>query len=267
MMRHFTKFTVVLFLIVGVRPIYAQFLQPTEKKMDVDEKVTPAWVLVVDEPEEELRESIVDYTKDELGVKLRKERNGLLQAEEVKVPSITSYTGDLKVLLSRVQEETQVAVAFMPGYDISLNSDDYPDEMERLRQFTRSMIKYHMVNELQATIKDDEKRLKDLEKDHKRNEREYRRLDKSTARMQKKINSDKTSENEKFDLGNELEAAEDRMNTLSAEQDELKNEIASMNEKIQFSQEDINAIENQFVERNSSVRFEENEYDERKYKP
>ncbi len=266
-MRNSTRLILVPLLALTVQFSHAQFLQPVEKKMDVGEKVTPAWVLAVEEPEDELRESIIDYTKDELGVKLKKGRNGLLIAKEAKVPSITSYTGDLKVLLSQVQGQTQVAVAFMPGYDISLNSDDYPDEMERLRNFARSMVKYHMVNELQVTIKDDEKRLKDLERDLKKNEREYRKLDKSTTRMQRKINSDKTDENEKFDLGNDQEAAEDRMNTLLAEKDELDDEIAKMNEKIQVSQEDINYIENQFTERKSSVRYQEEENEEEEYKP
>ncbi len=265
-MRHFTKLIITFVFAFAMQYGYAQFLQPAEKKMDVDDKVTPAWVLAVDESEDDLRESIIDYTKDELGVKLKKGRNGLLIAKEAKVPSITSYTGDLKVLLSQVQDQTQVAVAFMPGYDISLNSDDYPDEMEQLRNYTRSMLKYHMVNELQVTIKDDEKRLKNLEKDLKRNQREYRKLDKSAARMQKKINSDKTDENEKFDLSNDQEAAEDRMNTLMAAKDELDDEIAKMNEKIQVSQEDINYIENQFVERKASVRTEE-EDEEVEYKP
>ncbi|WKN42628.1 hypothetical protein [Tunicatimonas pelagia] len=266
-MRHSTKLIFAFVLMVATQNGYAQFLQPVEKRMDIGEKVTPAWVLAVEEPEEELRESIVNYTKEELRAKLKKGRNGLLIAKEVKVPSITSYTGDLKVLLSQVQNRTQVAVAFMPGYDISLNSDDYPNEMERLRQYTRNMLKYHMVNELQVTIKDDEKRLKDLEKDRKRNEREYRKLDKSTARMQRKINSDKTDENTKFDLSNEQEAAEDRMNTLVAEKDELNDEITKMNEKIQVSQEEINTIENRFVERNVSVSTEENESEEEEYKP
>ncbi|MEM6842332.1 MAG: hypothetical protein AAF632_08900 [Bacteroidota bacterium] len=267
-MRHSTKLIFAFVFTLVVQYGYAQFLQPEEKRMDVGEKVTPAWVIAVEEPEEELRESIVDYTKDELGVKLKKGKNGLLIAKEVKVPSITSYTGDLRVLLSRVQDRTQVAVAFMPGYDISLSSDDYPDEMERLRNFTRSMLKYHMVNELQVTIQDDEKRLKELEGDMKKNEREYRKLDKSTARMQRKMDSDKTDENEKFDLGNEQEAAEDRMNTLLAEKDELGDEIAKMNEKIQVSQEEINDIENQFVERKATVSTEEDESEEEEeYKP
>nr|WKN36094.1 hypothetical protein K4G66_27385 [Tunicatimonas sp. TK19036] len=259
-----TSTTVMLLLLcLFTTTGYSQFLQPVEKKLDIDKKVTPAWVLTVDEPEDALQESIIDYAKQELGVKLKKSKRDLLMAKEVKIPSIAFHTGDLKIQFSNVRDETQVAVAFMPGYDIALNSEENPQEMERLRQFTRSMVKYHKVNNLQQTIDDDEKRLRKLESSLKKNQREYQRLDKRTARMDRQINSSKTDENKKFDLNNDLEEAEDRMATLEDTEGELEDEIAKLNEKIHTSQSAINDIENRFAEATVTT---ETEFDE-EYRP
>ncbi len=266
-MRNSTRLMLVYLLVLMVQIGHAQFLQPVEKKINIDEKVTPAWVLAVSADKEALAESIIDYTKEEVGVKLKKGKNGLLMAKEIKVPSTTIYTGDLKVLLSTVSNQTQVAVAFMPGYDIALNSEDYPNEMERLRQYTRKMVKYHMVSVLQEKIEEDEGRLRDLETSLKKNRREYQKLDKRTSKMQKKMGSDKTEEHEKFELENGHTAAVNRMSTLTEARGELEEEIAKMNEKVQVSQEEINDIENQFVERKATVRTEEVESEEEKYKP
>ncbi|MEQ9443210.1 MAG: hypothetical protein RIG62_29505 [Cyclobacteriaceae bacterium] len=252
-MRTFTFLFFIFSLFTSV--VYAQFLQPVEKKIDIDKKVTPAWVLTVDEEKDPLIESAEDYTKEELGVKL-KGRRDLLIAEEVRIPSIAFHTGDLKIQFSSVGSETQIAVAFMPGYDISLNSQDNPQEMERLRQFTRNLVKYHKVSFLQQTIADDEKRLRDLESSLKKNQREYKRLDKQAARMDRQINSSKTDENKKFDLENDLKAAQDRMETLEGTEGELEDEIAGMNDKIYVSQTKINDIENKFAENEATVTSE-----------
>lgn len=253
-----------LFLLLWTSIGYAQYLQPIEKKIDIDEKVTPAWVLVVDEPEDAVRETCTDYAKDQLGVKLKKRGKDLLMAKEVKVPSISSYTGDLKIQMSTVQNQTQVAVAFMPGYDIALNSDEYPDDMENLRQFVRNMVKYHHVSNLQATIKSDKKRLQDLQRSMKKNQRESSKLDKSISRYERKINSDKTTESEKFDLKSDQEEARNRILTLADMNEDLESKIYNINEKIQASQEDINDIERKFHERKATVRSDEEYEPQRK---
>jgi len=254
-MRSF--YCIVLLLLFSVDIAKAQFLQPVEKKLNIDDKVTPAWVVTVDADKDALAESIVDYTKEQVGVKLKKRKNGLLLAKEIKVPSTTIYSGDLKVLLSTVGVKTQVAVAFMPGYDIALNSEDYPEEMERLRQYTRKMVKYHLLSELQDKIAEDEKRLKDLESSLRKNQREYNKLDRSTDKIQKQISSDKVDEHDKFELDNEHTVKMNRMTSLTKVRGELEEEIAEMNMKIQTSQEEINTIESRFIERQATVQSNE----------
>ena len=104
-----------------------------------------------------------------------------------------------------------MAVAFMPGYDQSLNTLDNPTEMDNLRRFAKDFVKHYQTEKLTVQLEEQEKRQKSIESNYKKNQREHKKLNKSLDKIAKKMNSDKTDEAEKFKLGNEKIADEARI--------------------------------------------------------
>ena len=214
------------------------------------DKASPnAWVISADDaPVDELRKEFRRYAKDRLDVKTKKSGRDMIVAEEATIARFSPQTGDLKARFYTEGNETKVAVAFMPGYDISLNSDENPDGMESMRQFAKNFVKHYKSEQLTERLEDREKRKKSIESDYKKNEREYRKLEKNISKVEKKMNSSKTEESEKFELKNEKIEDEARMMALDEVMANQQEEIQEVDGLIQEVRADLGSLETQFAE-------------------
>ena len=227
----------------------AQQYSPVEQKLQMDEAMANAWVVSADEePVDELRKSFAHYTKDQLDVKAKKDGRNMMIAKEASIPSIAQRSGDLIAKFFSEGGSTQIAVAFMPGYDISLSTAENPDEMENLRKFTKNFVKYYKTEKLTAQIEDQEKRKKSIESNYKKNEREYKGLQKDLDKIAKKMDSDKTEESEKFELKNEKIENEARMMALDEVMQNQRQEITEVEQQAQESRSEISHLETLFAE-------------------
>ena len=229
--------------------VEAQQYSPTEQKLQMNKAMATAWVISADEePVDDLRKEFARYAKDQLDVKAKKEGRDMMIAKEATIPSIAQRSGDLMAKFFSESGETKVAVAFMPGYDISLSTAENPDEMENLRKFTKNFVKYYKTEKLTAQIEDQEKRQKTIESNYKKNEREYKSLQKGLTKIDKKMDNDKTEESKKFELKNEKIKDEARIMALDEVMANQKKEITEVEGLTQESRSEISHLETLFAE-------------------
>ena len=232
-----------------INRVDAQQYSPTEQKLQMDKAMANAWVISADEePVDDLRKEFARYTKDQLDVKAKKDGRDMMIAKEATIPSIAQRSGDLMAKFYSESGDTKVAVAFMPGYDISLSTAENPDEMENLRKFTKNFVKYYKTEKLTAQIEDQEKRKKGIESNYKKNDREYKSLQKDLGKIAKKMEDDKTEEGKKFELKNEKIEDEARIMALDEIMANQKKEITEVEGLTQESRSEISHLETLFAE-------------------
>ena len=227
----------------------AQQYVPTEQKMEMDQAMANAWVIAADEePIDDLRKEFGRYTKDQLDVKAKKSGRTMMVAKEASIPRIAQKPGDLKAKFYTEDGETMIAIAFMPGYDISLSTAENPDEMENLRKFTKNFLKHYKTEKLTAQIEDQEKRQKKIESNYKKNEREYKKLQKELAKIARKMDDEELEESKKFELKNKKIENEARVMALDEVMANQQEEITEVEDLTQESRSEISHLETLFAE-------------------
>lgn len=227
----------------------AQRYVASEQEVSMDKSMTNAWVISMDEePINDLRKSYSRYAKDQLDVKAKKDGRDMVVAKEASAPRISQNVGDLKAKFFTEGQQTLVAVAFLPGYDQSLNTLDDPSEMDNLRRFAKDFVKHYQTEKLTAQLEDQEKRQKSLESNYKKNQREHKKLDKNLDKIAKKLNSDKTDEAKKFELENEKISDEARIMALDEIMANQDQEIKAVEGSIQDFRAKIGELESLFAE-------------------
>lgn len=215
----------------------------------MDKSATNAWVISAgEEPIDDLRKSFARYAKDQLDVKAKKDGRDMLVAKEASIPRISSNVGDLKAKFFTEGQQTLIAVAFMPGYDQSLNTLDNSGEMDNLRRFTKDFVKHYQTEKLTAQLEDQEKRQKSLESNYKKNQREHKKLSKNLDKIAKKLNSEKTDEAKKFELNNEKIGDEARLAALDEIMANQTQEISVAEQSVQNFRAEIGELETLFAE-------------------
>ncbi|MGB3850940.1 MAG: hypothetical protein WA958_13295 [Tunicatimonas sp.] len=233
-----------------ISQVNAQRYAASEQEVSMDKSMVNAWVIATgdDEPVKDLRKSYARYAKDQLDVKAKKDGRDMVVSKEASVPRISSNVGDLKAKFFSEGQQTLMAVAFMPGYDQSLNTLDNPTEMENLRRFAKDFVKHYQTEKLTAQLEDQEKRQKTLESNYKKNQREHKKLNKNLDKIAKKLNSDKTDDTKKFELENDKIADEARIMALDEIMANQNQEIEAVERSIQDFRSKIGELESLFAE-------------------
>ena len=76
-----------------------------------------------------------DYCKTNLKVDLKEKKDIYYEAQEVDLPGITDKKGDFKTIIQEYGHGTKISVAIAIGYEIALNSKDYPYENHNFKKF------------------------------------------------------------------------------------------------------------------------------------
>ena len=242
-------FLLLLFVVSASLPAEAQKYAPREQTIMFDKITANAWVVAIDEePIDALKKSWSSYVKQQFDVKAKKEGKDQLEAKEVVLPAIYAHKGDLKARFFTENSTSMMAVAFMPGYDISLNTLEHPQAAENLRRFVKNFIKQYKTKVLNEQIAQQEKREKSIEKDYGKNEREHKQLTKHITKIDKQLRSSKTEESKKFELNNQKVEDKSRMAALATVMQNQKSELSQINRTIQGMRADISRLEKLFAE-------------------
>ena len=219
---------ILILLLAGVLSsgsLFAQihlFLEEQEVNLS-DGKVT-AWVFPATGSPEEVLDDMKEYLKDRSDLKLKKGGDNTLIAEKVSFPAVCMKRGDLIGYTRITEQYYSMAIVFKLGYDISLSTTEWPEEMEKLKHYVKSFMSYHYEQVYARRIKDLEKELKAEEKERDQTENKISNLTNKVNNNSKKIG--KETETEKIN-GYEAE-----INTLEADMKLLMDTLPGLQAKI-----------------------------------
>jgi len=224
--------TAAVFLCSSLNAQVQLFLEEEEIQLP-DGKVT-AWVFPVPGTQEEVLDDMKDYGKDRSDVKMKKVEDNLIVAEKVSLPSISTKRGDLIAYFFETDTYKAIAVAFKLGYDISLDSKTWPDEMDHLHSYTRAFMAFHYEQSYARRIEALEKELKDVEKERKQNENKVNNMNDKVADLGKKIGKETDTE--------KINGYEADINELEADIRQLMDTLPGLESKIGDLNKEINRL-------------------------
>ena len=218
-MRRFLLFLISFLLFSG--SLFSQahlFLEEQELTL-ADGKVM-AWVFPATASQEETLDDLKEYLKGRSDVKLKKDGDDMLIAEKVSLPAITVKRGDLIGLCRITEQYYSMAVIVKLGYDVSLSTSEWPEEMENLRHYTKAYMAFHYEQVYARRIKDIEKLVKDSEKVLDQAEGKVRSFSNKISSNHKKI----AKETDEAKIG----VLEAENNTLEGDQKRVADTLPAM---------------------------------------
>lgn len=210
--------------------LMAQSLAPFQKQITIEKVNVDSWAASIERgTEDDLKEAFGDFISKNYKLKSKKNGKHGLKVEEANISQITTRRGDLHVLFSTETGRLEMAVAFMMGYDIFLNSKDNPQEMERFKEFFAAFLMDYYKGFYEKQVREKEKILKNLRGQIADNEKKIKSLQKDIESTQKKI-AKETDQLKKVELENKNVAARRQIDALN-EMDANLNKQASNYEK------------------------------------
>jgi len=219
--------------------VYSQnlFLLEDETTTEKDRNVNVLIIKTTDDFDEAIN-NYKKFAKDEYDLKVKKENNNYYIIEEVDIPQFSVKRGDLKTYLYHTDTVNILAFSFLLGYDISINSQDYPQEMANFKKFVIGYMEYHYeqyyaerIKELNKSLDKSQKELSKMEKEVSSTKKKIESLEKKAEKetdeaKNRQIQSERTSlENETEQLLGELPGLRDNVSEYEKAVFELKTEM------------------------------------------
>lgn len=243
-MRHFS-----LLVLLFAGTLHAQLIdqQVREETMLIDGISTTVQKARVVGQVDEFRSLWRDFLKDEFGIKTSR-KGDVIIAEEVVVNRITDRRGDLILFMYPQEKEVNFNIAFRLGYDVYLNSDEFPEEATNLRDFAVYFINYYYYHYLEDYIKMQEKNLGNLQKELKTAVKTIQKSEKSVEKMEKKLSrNDKKTERLQESLETspeeEKEGILSEITSIRMENTALRQEISEVKAPVEKNEELIKVLE------------------------
>lgn len=239
-MKKLILFTLLVMLCIG--GVVAQSLAPYQKQISMEKINVEAWAASIEKgTEDDLKSAFNDYMKKNFKLRTKKNGRHSLVVPEATLPQVITRRGDLHVQFSNDTGRLEMAIAFMMGYDIYLNSREYPQEMERFKDFFVNFLYNYYKDYYEKMIRAKEKVLKDLRSQIATNEKKVKSLQRDIEKTEKRIAKEtdllKKTELEnknvvarrQIDALNEMNANNNKqINSIEAEISQIKMQIANI---------------------------------------
>lgn len=245
------KILASLAIIFCINSLTAQVVEINEEKVLIEKKMTPSWVFEVNEEPELIRKLFIDYTSDILGLNSKKKNNKSVLIEQSIVPGISDKSGDLWLVFN-TNDIVRASIAFFLGYDIAINSEDYPEEMEGMKDFTLDFIVYYKTIIVTEKIEDNSKRLEALKKSLLKQQNTGNELSKQIAKTEKKLLKE-SDEAKRFELNNENIERKSKISATNQIIENTKDEINSVTGVLKSLNDDLTRIKMQAIDQNSGI--------------
>ncbi|MCU0439985.1 MAG: DUF3450 domain-containing protein [Raineya sp.] len=216
--------------------LMAQSLAPYQKQITItkgDAKVNvDSWAANVERgSEDELKDAFEDYVGKNFKLKAKKNGKHGMIVPEANLPQVTTRRGDIYVLFSSETGKPEMAVAFMMGYDIYLNTKENPQEMDRLKEFFANFLMSHYKGFYEKQIREKEKVLKDLRGQIADNDKKAKSLQKDIESNQKKIGKEK-DQLKKTEIENKNVAARRQIDALNEMNANINKQVTNYEKEI-----------------------------------
>lgn len=225
------KFLAILFVFSAFMA-YSQSLAPYQKQITIDKINVDSWAAAVERgTEDDVKSAFSDYVSKNYKLKAKKNGKHALIVTEANIPQITTRRGDLHVQFSDNTGRPEMAVAFMMGYDIYLNSRDNAPEMERFKEFFANFLMDYYKGFYEKQIREKEKILKDLRGQISDNEKKAKSLQKDIENNQKKL-AKESDQLKKTEIENKNVAARRQIDALNEMNSNINKQIGNYESEI-----------------------------------
>ena len=246
----------IIFTIVNTiiaTSVLGQNLTVTHSKIPVSDITADVWSANLNDDMSFYEETFEDFTKQEFGSKSRNDGKNEEILEKVSIPQVTDKRGDLRITFYTEDSRNKLGLSLLLGYDVWINPDDYPQEMERLKQFTIDYLRFHYVHYYNDIIDDDMKLINDYQKSIAKSEKSIGNMRSQITRNEEKLKSESNA-NRKKNLENKNNQNTQDIERLEAEIPEMQKKIESLNEHVLQMKEKLKFVEDQYYNREEAVQ-------------
>jgi len=241
------KIYLILLSCLFIMDAFSQKVTMNEEKILIDKKPTNAWVAVINENIDLVRKSFVRFAKDKYDAKAKKKNKRTLLIEQANLPTISDKQGDLWVAFYPENNTIKMGIAYSLGYDIAINSEEYPTEMSNLKSFFREFVVYYKSEYFNTLIAEDQKRIKELSAELRKNQKEFKSLTRSISKVEKTILKE-TDETVKFELNNQNIESKANIQAKHEIMLNLKEEITKVSSSLKTIKSSLKKLETEAFE-------------------
>jgi len=225
--------------------LYSQDLMVIHRQIAVADVSVDSWSAPLNDNMSFYEKTFEDFTKQEFGTKSRDNGKNEELLEKVSIPQVTDKRGDLRLTFFTEGSQTKMGISLMLGYDVWINPEDYSEEMERLRHFSRDYLRYHYTEYYNDIIENDLKLISSNKKSIEKSEKSISNMRAQISRNEKKLNNEtNSSRSGGLERKNQQNTAD--IERLESEIPELQGKIDSLDEHIQQMKDQLKYVEEQY---------------------
>ena len=225
--------------------LQAQDLTVIHRQISVTDVMVDSWSATLNDDKSFYEKTFEDYSKQEFGTKSRDDGKNEKLLLKVSIPQVTDKRGDLRLTFFTEGSQTKMGVSLMLGYDVWINPNDYGEEMERLKRFSRDYLRYHYTEYYNDIIESDLNLITSHNKVIKKSEKSISTMRAQISKNEKKLKGEtsasRSSSMEKKNQQNTLD-----IERLESEIPELQGKIESLDEHIEQMKEKLKYVEDQY---------------------
>ena len=241
----------IIAIVFSIISLAAQEIEIHEEQVLIEKALTSAWVFEVSEDPAVIMKLFMDFTSNNFELDPKKKKNKSVLIEQSVVPGISDKSGDLWLVFN-TDQVVRASMAFLLGYDIAINSEDYPEEMEGMKGFALEFIVYYKTTLKTEQIEDITDRLEGLKKSLAKQQSTSGDLSKQIAKTEKKLLKE-SDEEKKFELNNENVELKSKITASNQIIENTKDEINSVTQVLKTLNNDLTRIKMQAIEENSGI--------------
>lgn len=188
-------------------------------------------------------ETFEDFMKETYKMKAKRDEKGVLIVHKVLFPEISANKrGDVYFFFEKDDANNdklyEMSIAFAFGYDIIVNTKDYPEEIKKLQEVFRKYLIYHHQKHFGNQIKDLEKVIKEHNRNIEKNKSKIKSLQKDNESLSKKVGKAKNAadklkyEQEKVNNDAEMKRLADSDDLIDKQIQGVNTEINNIKSKI-----------------------------------
>ncbi len=247
------KTILTLLGLLAVGSLSGQNLTVTHSKIPVSDITVDVWSANLNDDMSFYEGTFEDFTKQEFGRKSRNDGKNEEIIEKVSIPQVTDKRGDLRITFFAEDGRNKLGLSLLLGYDVWINPDDYPKEMERLKQFTRDYLRFHYAHYYNEFIEENLKSIKGYQRSIDKSEKSIGNMRSQTNRNEEKLKTE-TNPNRRQNLENKNSQNAQDIERLEAEIPELQKKMDSLNEHIMQLKEKLKFVEDQYYNQEDSAQ-------------
>ena len=248
-MKYSTALLVLFCLPILGNPQHVFLIE--DEVMDDDTKVIALIIRTTDDFDEAM-DNLKDFVKDKHDLKLKKEDNNTYMIEEVNLPHLSIKRGDLKTYLIQTDSAKILAFSFRLGYDISINSVEYPEEMTELKKLVLEYMEYNYHEHYMAQIDEKSKLLDKSVKELRQNEDKIGSFQKKVSSLDNKYQKE-SDESKKAKIASDKNSLENEIETLTNQLPALRESVSEQEEVISELKEEMNNYHQGIMSLQSSI--------------